>query len=156
MLGNAGGIFGPSLFIGAMIGGAVGSVAHALLPGYTAEPGATRWWDGAAFAGIVRTPLTSVIMIFEVTRTNHHRPLMISNLIAYFISYKLQPEPITKHCASGWRTTANAASRAEAARIQWLRRCVRFRRYSRRRRRWPKPARAPTERPGRLAGGGHG
>src|SRR5207248_3961299 len=38
--GNAGGIFGPSLFIGAMIGGTVGSIAHTLLPGVTANPGA--------------------------------------------------------------------------------------------------------------------
>jgi len=50
---------------------------------------------GAAFAGIVRTPLTSVIMIFEVTRDyNIIVPLMISNLIAFFISYQLQREPI--------------------------------------------------------------
>ena len=38
--GNAGGIFGPSLFIGAMVGGTVGSVAHFLFPEYTATPGA--------------------------------------------------------------------------------------------------------------------
>src|SRR5450755_3487392 len=38
--GNAGGIFGPALFIGAMLGGTVGTVAHLLLPGYTATPGA--------------------------------------------------------------------------------------------------------------------
>lgn len=68
--GNAGGIFGPSLFIGAMVGGTVGSVAHALLPGVTANPGAYALIGmGTAFAGIVRTPLTSVIMIFEMTRT---------------------------------------------------------------------------------------
>jgi CIC family chloride channel protein len=94
--GNAGGIFSPSLFIGAMIGASVGSVAHSLLPGYTAEPGAYALVGmGAAFAGIVRTPLTSVIMIFEVTRDyTIIVPLMISNLIAFFISYALQREPI--------------------------------------------------------------
>ena len=94
--GNAGGIFGPSLFIGAMIGGAVGSVAHALFPAYTAAPGAYALVGmGTAFAGIVRTPLTSVIMIFELTRDYAIIvPLMISNLIAFFISYKLQKEPI--------------------------------------------------------------
>ncbi|HLJ13418.1 MAG TPA: chloride channel protein [Bryobacteraceae bacterium] len=94
--GNAGGIFGPSLFIGAMVGGAVGSVAHALFPGYTADPGAYALVGmGTAFAGIVRTPMTSVIMIFEVTRDyTIIVPLMISNLIAFFISYKLQKEPI--------------------------------------------------------------
>jgi len=94
--GNAGGIFGPALFIGAMIGGAVGSVAHSLFPAFTADPGAYALVGmGAAFAGIVRTPLTSVIMIFEVTRDySIIVPLMISNLISFFISYKFQKEPI--------------------------------------------------------------
>jgi CIC family chloride channel protein len=94
--GNAGGIFGPSLFIGAMIGGAVGGVAHSLFPGITASPGAYALVGmGTAFAGIVRTPLTSVIMIFEMTRDySIIVPLMISNLISFFISRQLQPEPI--------------------------------------------------------------
>ena len=94
--GNAGGIFGPALFIGAMMGGAVGSVAHWLLPHQTAGPGAYALIGmGTAFAGIVRTPLTSVIMIFELTRDySIIVPLMISNLISFFISYRLQREPI--------------------------------------------------------------
>src|SRR6266404_678620 len=67
--GNAGGIFGPSLFIGSMVGASVGAVAHLLFPASTAGPGAYALVGmGAAFAGIIRTPLTSVIMIFEVTR----------------------------------------------------------------------------------------
>jgi CIC family chloride channel protein len=94
--GNAGGIFGPSLFIGATIGGTVGSVAHLLMPGLTANPGAYALVGmGAAFAGIVRTPMTSVLMIFEMTRDySIIVPLMISNLIAFFVSYKLQRQPI--------------------------------------------------------------
>jgi len=94
--GNAGGIFGPSLFIGAMMGGTVGSVAHRVLPGYTAGPGAYALVGmGTAFAGIVRTPMTSVIMIFEMTRDyTIIVPLMISNLIAFFISQRFQREPI--------------------------------------------------------------
>ena len=94
--GNAGGIFGPALFIGAIMGAAVGGVAHQLFPGSTAGAGAYALVGmGTAFAGIVRTPFTSVLMIFEVTRDySIIVPLMISNLIAYFISYKLQPEPI--------------------------------------------------------------
>jgi CIC family chloride channel protein len=94
--GNAGGIFGPSLFIGAMIGGTVGGVAHSFLPAITANPGAYALVGmGAAFAGIVRTPLTSVIMIFEMTRDySIIVPLMIANLISFFISRTLQPEPI--------------------------------------------------------------
>lgn len=94
--GNAGGIFGPSLFIGAMVGGSVGSAAHIWLPHLTANPGAYALVGmGAAFAGIVRTPLTSVIMIFEMTRDySIIVPLMISNLISFFISQQLQREPI--------------------------------------------------------------
>ncbi|MBZ5608684.1 MAG: chloride channel protein [Acidobacteriia bacterium] len=94
--GNAGGIFGPSLFIGAMMGGAVGTAAHQLMPDYTGGVGAYALVGmGAAFAGIVRVPLTSVIMIFEMTRDySIIVPLMISNLISYYISYKLQKEPI--------------------------------------------------------------
>ena len=94
--GNAGGIFGPSLFIGAMVGATVGAVAHLLFPASTAGPGAYALVGmGTAFAGIIRTPLTSVIMIFEVTRDyTIIVPLMISNLIAFYISQKLQKEPI--------------------------------------------------------------
>jgi CIC family chloride channel protein len=94
--GNAGGIFGPSLFIGAMLGGTVGSVAHRLLPTFTATPGAYALVGmGTAFAGIVRAPMTSVLMIFETTRDyTVIVPLMISNLVSFFISSRLQPEPI--------------------------------------------------------------
>src|SRR5256714_3772456 len=94
--GNAGGIFGPSLFIGSMVGASVGGVAHLLFPASTAGPGAYALVGmGAAFAGIIRTPLTSVIMIFELTRDyTIIVPLMISNLIAFYISQQLQKVPI--------------------------------------------------------------
>jgi len=119
--GNAGGIFGPSLFIGAMLGAAVGGVAHSLFPAYTAGPGAYALVGmGTAFAGVVRTPLTSVIMIFEITRDyTIIVPLMISNLIAFFISQKLQPEPIyeaLEHQDGIHLPTAQ--SRAQAGKIQ--------------------------------------
>src|SRR5712692_7569551 len=94
--GNAGGIFGPSLFIGAMLGGAVGTVAHRFLPGHTATPGAYALVGmGAVFAGIVRTPMTSVLMIFEMTQDYAVIvPLMISNLVSFFISSRWQRQPI--------------------------------------------------------------
>jgi CIC family chloride channel protein len=94
--GNAGGIFGPSLFIGAMIGGALGSVTHQLFPAITAGPGAYALVGmGATFAGIIRTPLTSVLMIFELTRDyTIIVPVMIANLISFAISYRLQRQPI--------------------------------------------------------------
>src|ERR1700681_515268 len=94
--GNAGGIFGPSLFIGAMLGGTVGTVAHHLFPAYTATPGAYALVGmGAVFAGIVRAPMTSVLMIFEMTQDYAVIvPLMISNLVSLFISSRLQQQPI--------------------------------------------------------------
>ena len=55
--GNAGGIFGPSLFLGAMLGGMVGTVAHHFAPGSVASPGAYALVGmGTAFAGIARAP----------------------------------------------------------------------------------------------------
>jgi len=94
--GNAGGIFGPSLFLGAMLGGSIGTVAHNLLPGYTATPGAYALVGmGALFAGIVRAPMTSVLMIFEMTQDYAVIvPLMIANLTSLFISSRFQKEPI--------------------------------------------------------------
>ena len=94
--GNAGGIFGPALFIGAMLGGAVGHVAHFLLPDHTGNAGAYALVGmGAAFAGIVRTPMTSVIMIFEVTRDyTIIVPLMIANMCSYVLAQKLHRLPI--------------------------------------------------------------
>jgi CIC family chloride channel protein len=94
--GNAGGIFGPSLFLGAMLGGATGYVAHQMLPAYTATTGAYALVGmGALFAGIVRAPMTSVLMIFEMTRDyTVIVPLMIANLMSLFISSRLQKQPI--------------------------------------------------------------
>ncbi len=94
--GNAGGIFGPSLFLGAMLGGALGHVAHQLFPAHTATPGAYALVGmGALFAGIVRAPMTSVLMIFEMTRDyTVIVPLMIANLASLFISSRLQKQPI--------------------------------------------------------------
>jgi CIC family chloride channel protein len=115
--GNAGGIFGPSLFIGAMLGGSVGSVAHLAMPSYTGNVGAYALVGmGAAFAGIIRVPLTSVIMIFEVTRDyTIIVPLMIANLLAYYISSKLQEEPIYEALLhqDGIHLPSGAAARAK-------------------------------------------
>lgn len=94
--GNAGGIFGPALFLGAMLGGTIGSVAHHYLPTSTAMPGAYALVGmGALFAGIVRAPMTSVLMIFEMTHDYEVIvPLMIANLASLFISSRLQKQPI--------------------------------------------------------------
>jgi CIC family chloride channel protein len=94
--GNAGGIFGPSLFLGAMLGGVIGTTAQHFFPGHAASPGAYALVGmGTAFAGVVRAPMTSVVMIFEITRDYAVIvPLMISNLISYFIASKFQEKGI--------------------------------------------------------------
>jgi CIC family chloride channel protein len=94
--GNAGGIFGPALFIGAMLGGTVGTAAHHLFPLYTATPGAYALVGmGAVFAGVVRAPMTSVLMIFEMTQDYAVIvPLMIANLVSLFVAGRLQHEPV--------------------------------------------------------------
>jgi len=94
--GNAGGIFGPSLFLGAMLGGSVGTVAHHFFPASTALPGAYALVGmGAVFAGVVRAPMTSVLIIFEMTQDYAVIvPLMIANLVSLFVASLLQHEPI--------------------------------------------------------------
>jgi chloride channel protein, CIC family len=119
--GNAGGIFGPALFIGAMLGGSVGTIAHKLLPAYTATAGAYALVGmGTAFAGIVRAPMTSVLMIFEMTQDySVIVPLMISNLVSLFIASRLQPEPIYDALAiqDGIHLPAHASRRLARRRV---------------------------------------
>jgi CIC family chloride channel protein len=94
--GNAGGIFGPSLFLGAMLGAAFGGLLHQWIPLYTSTAGAYALVGaGVTFAGIIRTPLTSVFMIFELTRDySIVVPLMIANLTSFYLSKRLQPKAI--------------------------------------------------------------
>jgi CIC family chloride channel protein len=74
----------------------MGTVAHHLFPAYTATPGAYALVGmGAVFAGIVRAPMTSVLMIFEMTQDYAVIvPLMIANMVSLFIASRLQHEPI--------------------------------------------------------------
>ena len=94
--GNAGGIFGPALYLGAMTGGAMGVLIQTFAPFPTSEPGAYALVGmGALFAGIIRAPMTSVIMIFELTQDYHILvPLMVANMLSLFVSRRYQPTPI--------------------------------------------------------------
>lgn len=94
--GNAGGIFAPSLYLGAMVGGALGTVVHWIAPLATAEPGAYALVGmGALFAGIVRAPMTSVFMIFEITQDYQIVvPLMVANLLSYSLAKRYQPTAV--------------------------------------------------------------
>jgi len=71
-------------------------VAHNLFPYHAATAGAYALVGmGTVFAGIVRAPMTSVVMIFEITRDYAVIvPLMISNLVSLFIATRLQKQPI--------------------------------------------------------------
>jgi CIC family chloride channel protein len=66
--GGSGGVFAPSLFMGAMLGTAYGHIAGAALPGITAPAGAYGLVGmGAVFAAAARAPITAAIIIFELT-----------------------------------------------------------------------------------------
>jgi chloride channel protein, CIC family len=94
--GNAGGIFAPSLYIGAMAGGAVGMLVHRIAPFPTGDPGAYALVGmGTLFAGIIRAPMTSVFMIFEITQDYQILvPLMVANMLSFMISKRYQPVPV--------------------------------------------------------------
>jgi len=94
--GGSGGIFAPSLFIGAMLGGVLGTSAHMLFPAYIAPSGAYALVGMAAvFAGATRAPFTAIIMLFEMTRNyTIILPLMIAVVISVVISRALNRETI--------------------------------------------------------------
>jgi chloride channel protein, CIC family len=94
--GNAGGIFAPSLYLGAMAGGTVGVLVHRFAPFPTGDPGAYALVGmGTLFAGIIRVPMTSVFMIFELTQDYQILvPLMIANMLSFMISKHYQPKPV--------------------------------------------------------------
>jgi chloride channel protein, CIC family len=94
--GTPGGLFAPTLFMGAMIGGAVGMAEHQIVPHLAIPVGSYALVGmGTLFAGILRAPMTSVFMILEVSG-NYSMivPVILSNAIAYFISRTFQPTPI--------------------------------------------------------------
>ena len=90
--GTPGGMFAPTLFIGAMIGGAIGGLEHHFFPQISASVGPFALVGmGTFFAGFLRVPITSVFMVVETTGSySIVLPVMISNTIAYLISRKYQ------------------------------------------------------------------
>jgi len=94
--GGAGGIFAPSLFIGAMLGGAVGYADVAAFGHDSRTLGAFALVGmGAVFAGVVRAPITSVLIIFEMTGDyGLVLPLMISNMTAYVLARRWRKSSI--------------------------------------------------------------
>lgn len=90
--GGSGGVFAPSLFVGAMTGGFFGWAAHALFPGLTSAPGTYALVAmGALVAGSTHAPITAILIIFEMT--NDYKiilPLMISCIISTAVASTLK------------------------------------------------------------------
>jgi len=94
--GGSGGIFAPSLFLGATLGGFLGTIVHNLFPSITSTPGAYALVGmGAVAAGAMHAPITSILIIFELT--NDYRiilPLMVTCIISVLISSKIRRDSI--------------------------------------------------------------
>jgi CIC family chloride channel protein len=95
-IGGSGGVFAPSLFIGAMLGSAYGQILHQIAPGMTGPPGAYALIGmGAVFAGAARAPITAVVIMFELTgEYTIILPLMTAIVLATGISHLLSGDSI--------------------------------------------------------------
>jgi chloride channel protein, CIC family len=94
--GTPGGVFAPTLFIGGMVGAAVGTAQHQFFPSLSGSLGAYALVGmGTLFAGFLRAPMTSVFMVLEVSGNySIILPVIISNAIAYVIGRRFQETPI--------------------------------------------------------------
>ena len=91
--GTPGGMFAPTLFIGGMLGGAVGGVERLFFPSLTGSVGTyVLVGMGVLFAAFLRVPMTSVFMVLEVSGNySIIVPVILANTLAYLISRNLQP-----------------------------------------------------------------
>lgn len=102
-IGGSGGVFAPTLFVGAMAGTAFGTVAHEIFPRLTEAPGAYGLIGmGAALGGATRAPITAVIILFELTgQYAIILPLMVAVAIAAGTGRLLSRDTI--YTAKLWR-----------------------------------------------------
>lgn len=94
--GTPGGMFAPTLFVGAMLGGAIGGLERHFYPALTGSTGTYALVGmGVLFAGFLRAPMTSVFMVLEVSGNySIILPVIVANTLAYVISRALQTTPI--------------------------------------------------------------
>jgi CIC family chloride channel protein len=94
--GTPGGMFAPTLFIGAMLGGAVGDIERLFFPHLTGSTGTyVLVGMGVLFAGFLRVPMTSVFMVLEVSGNYEIIvPVIVANTFSYLVSRGLQDIPI--------------------------------------------------------------
>jgi CIC family chloride channel protein len=94
--GGSGGVFSPSLFLGAMLGAVMGRFLHSTFPAFTAPQGAYALVGmGAVFAAAAQAPMTSILIIFEMT--NDYRilvPLMLAVVTATIVYQLITPNSI--------------------------------------------------------------
>lgn len=123
--GMSGGVLGPSMFVGAMLGAAVWHLVILIDPAAAIVRGAFALVGmGAVFAAVIRVPITSILLIFEMTYDYEIiLPLMVANAIAYAVASRLSPLSIYEgfmfqdgiHLGSGPKT--DALSRVTAASV---------------------------------------
>lgn len=94
--GTPGGMFAPTLFIGAMLGGAVGDIERIFFPHLTGSTGTyVLVGMGVLFSGFLRAPMTSVFMVLEVSGNYEIIvPVIVANTFSYLVSRSLQRIPI--------------------------------------------------------------
>jgi len=94
--GGSGGIFAPSLFIGAMLGSLIGKEIHLIYPEITANAGAYALVGmGALVSATTHAPITSILIIFELSGDYHIiPPLMVSCIVALLLATYLKKESI--------------------------------------------------------------
>ena len=94
--GGSGGIFAPSLFMGAMLGSAFGQLANQVFPELTASSGAYALVGMAAFfSGAAHAPITAILILFEMTGDyNIILPLMLATVVSTLVSRMISEESI--------------------------------------------------------------
>ena len=92
--GGSGGVFAPSLFVGAMLGSFFGYIIHLIFPESTATPDAYALVAmGGVVAGVTRAPITAILIVFELTKANAIiLPLMLTCIGAIIVSTRLNRE----------------------------------------------------------------
>ena len=95
-IGGSGGVFAPSLFIGAMLGSAFGACAHDLLPGVSGPAGVYGMVAmGAVFAATARAPMTAILVVFELTGDYALiLPAALAVVVSTTLASRLSPETI--------------------------------------------------------------
>lgn len=95
--GGGGGVFGPSLFLGATLGAATGALAQHFLPEATGLPGHYAIVGmGAFLGGATRAPLTAIFLVFEMTGSSSTAvlPTLVAVAAAIYVARRFEPNSI--------------------------------------------------------------